>query len=149
MNPTGEPISAAAEDAALVELLGAVRVAANRLDPSSPWGGACREIDQGISSTLGRRRTRPASRTPLHLVDCSPPEPDEYTAAAVIAETLREQAANMAPDSELGGLVRRSAVRWADIAGTRPLSLTPPPEIAALAHRDDGEEEPSDGRDQR
>jgi hypothetical protein len=48
---------------------------------------------------------------------------DEYVAAAVVAETLREQAANMPLGSPIRALALRSATRWATIAGTRPISL--------------------------
>lgn len=48
---------------------------------------------------------------------------DEYAAAAAIAETLREQAANMPLHSELRSLALRSASRWSRIAGCRPLFL--------------------------
>lgn len=55
-------------------------------------------------------------------------QPDEYAAAAVIAETLRDQAANMPWESPLRGLALRSASRWDRIAQTRPLTLTTAPE---------------------
>jgi hypothetical protein len=48
---------------------------------------------------------------------------DEYAASAAIAETLREQAANMPLHSEMRALALRSANRWSTIAGTGPVSL--------------------------
>ncbi len=68
----------------------------------------------------------------LRAVPDEPPrevQPDEYAAAAVIAQTLRDQAANMPLNSPYRGLALRSASRWSTIAGCRPISLASSPEV--------------------
>ncbi len=53
------------ETKALLDLLGATRLAASRLDPETPWGIATREIANELAESLPSRalQPQPLSRT--------------------------------------------------------------------------------------